>query len=236
MRKHSVKVGAGAVGATLAMLMAGCSSDGTEAEQDPAPPAQESTSQAAEGHDGAHSDTHDAHDDAHNDPPNDAHNDADVAFARDMIPHHEQAIVMSDIILAKQDIDSRVTELADQIKAAQGPEIETMRGWLAEWGTAPPPSGHEGHDMPGDQPMHGSVHEAMGMMTDQQLDELRQAQGADASRQFLTGMIEHHEGAVTMAQTEIDAGQFAPAVALATEIIEAQVREIDTMRQILDSM
>ncbi|CAA0122087.1 Uncharacterised protein [Mycolicibacterium vanbaalenii] len=226
MRKHSVQVGAGAVGATLVLLMAGCSGEGTDAEQDTAAPQQESTSQAADGHDGEHGDVHGA----------DVHNDADVAFARDMIPHHEQAIVMSDIILAKEDIDPRVTELADQIKAAQGPEIETMRGWLAEWGTAPPPSGHEGHDMPGDQPMHGSVHEAMGMMTDQQLDELRQAQGADASRQFLTGMIEHHEGAVTMAQTEIDAGQFAPAVALATEIIEAQVREIDTMRQILDSM
>ncbi|MGB2918779.1 MAG: DUF305 domain-containing protein [Mycobacterium sp.] len=221
MRKHSVQVGVGAVGATLVLLMAGCSSDSTEAGQDTATPPQASTSQAAEGHDGAHSD---------------AHNDADVAFARDMIPHHEQAIVMSDIISAKQGIDPRVIELANQIKAAQGPEIETMTGWLAQWGAAPAPSGHEGHDMPGDQPMHGSVHEAMGMMTDQQLEELRQAQGADASRQFLTGMIQHHEGAVTMAQTEIDAGQFAPAVALATEIIEAQVREIDTMRQILDSM
>ena len=236
MRKHSVQVGVGAVGATLALLMAGCSSDGTEAEQDPASQPQESTSQAADGHDGAHSDTHDAHDDAHNNPPTDPPNDADVAFARDMIPHHEQAIVMSDIILAKQDIDPRVTELADQIKAAQGPEIETMRGWLAQWGAAPAPSGHEGHDMPGDAPVHGSVHEAMGMLTDQQLEELRQAQGTDASRLFLTGMIQHHEGAVTMAQTEIDAGQFAPAVELATDIIEAQVREIDTMRQILDSM
>lgn len=214
------------MGATLVLLMAGCSSDSsTGAEQGTATQTQESTSQTAEGHDGAHSDAHD-----------DAHNDADVAFARDMIPHHEQAIVMSDIILAKQGIDPRVTELANQIKAAQGPEIETMRGWLAEWGAAAAPSGHEGHDMPGDQPMHGSVHEAMGMMTDQQLEELRQAQSADASRQFLTGMIQHHEGAVTMAQTEIDAGQFAPAVQLATEIIEAQVREIDTMRQILDSM
>ncbi|GAB3241904.1 DUF305 domain-containing protein [Mycolicibacterium hippocampi] len=233
MRKHSVQVGVGAVGATLVLLMAGCSSDGTEAGQDTATPPQESTSQAAEGHDGAHGDTHN---DAHNDPPTDPPNDADVAFARDMIPHHEQAIVMSDIILVKQDIDPRVTELANQIKAAQGPEIETMRGWLAQWGAAPAPSGHEGHDMPGDPPMHGSVHEAMGMMTDQQLEALRQAQGADASRQFLTGMIQHHEGAVTMAQSEIDAGQFDPAVALATDIIEAQVREIDTMRQILDSM
>ena len=74
------------------------------------------------------------------------------------------------------------------------------------------------------------------MMPEEQIDEMCQAQGAEAGRQVLTGMREHHEAAVTMAQTEIDAGQFAPAVALATEIIEAQVREIDTMRQILDSM
>ena len=80
---------------------------------------------------------------------------------------------MSDIILAKQGIDPRVFELAKQIKAAQAPEIETMRGWLSSGATPQAPSGHEGHDMSGDNSMQ------MGMMTDQELEALRQAQGVE---------------------------------------------------------
>ncbi len=82
-----------------------------------------------------------------------AHNQADMMFARMMIPHHRQAIEMSDMILAKQGIDARVVDLAKQIKAAQGPEIDTMQGWLNQWGgmpgtTSSAPSDHGG--------MHGS--------------------------------------------------------------------------------
>ena len=200
------------MGVTLALLLSGCSDVGTEsAEHDHGTHEHETTSQAADG--------------------STAHNEADATFARDMIPHHEQAIVMSDIVLSKRDMDPRVTELADQIKAAQGPEIETMKQWLTQWG-APAASGHEGHDMGGDM----SGHAAMGMMTDEQLDQLRQAEGAQAGRQFLTGMIAHHEGAVRMAQTEVDSGQAADAVHLAHEIIETQQREIDMMKGILGSL
>jgi uncharacterized protein (DUF305 family) len=205
LSKGSLQAGAGAVGATLALLLSGCSDVGTEtAEHDHGTHEHESASQPAH------------------------HNAADATFARDMIPHHEQAIVMSDIVLAKQGIDPRVTELASQIKAAQGPEIATMTQWLAQWG-APAASEHEGHDMGGD-------HAAMGMMTDDQLEQLRRAQGVDASRQFLTGMIAHHEGAVAMAQTEVDTGQAQEAVHLAHEIIETQQREIDTMKGILGAL
>lgn len=201
------------MGATLALLLSGCSDVGTEsAGHDHTTHEHEPTSQAG---DGAQ-----------------AHNDADATFARDMIPHHEQAIVMSDIILAKQDIDPRVIDLANQIKAAQGPEIATMQEWLTQWG-GEAPSGHEGHDMGGDM---GADHAAMGMMSEEQLEQLRQAQGADASRQFLTGMIAHHEGAVAMAQSEVDNGQAEEAVHLAHEIIETQQREIDTMKGILGSL
>ncbi|MGP4054420.1 DUF305 domain-containing protein [Mycobacterium sp. 4D054] len=211
LAKRSLQVGAGAMGATVALLLSGCSDVGTQtAEDDHATHAHETTSQAAAGEHG--------------------HNEADTAFARDMIPHHEQAIVMSDIILAKQGIDPRVTELAAQIKAAQGPEIDTMRQWLNQWG-APAASGHEGHDMGGDMD-----HAAMGMMTDAQLEQLRQAQGVDAARQFLTGMIAHHEGAVRMAQTQVDTGQSADATHLAHEIIDTQQREIATMKEILGSL
>lgn len=219
MSNRSLRVGAAGVAATVVLLLAGCSDVGTETAE--GTQGQETTSHGDHGdtHDGAHGDTHDG-----------AHNDADATFARDMVPHHEQAIVMSDIILAKQGIDPRVTELATQIKAAQGPEIATMQGWLTQWGV-PASSGHEGHDM-GEM----TDHAAMGMMTEAQLEQLRQAQGVDAARQFLDGMIVHHEGAVTMAQTEVDNGQSEEAVGLAREIIETQQREIGVMRQILGSL
>jgi uncharacterized protein (DUF305 family) len=68
-------------------------------------------------------------------PAASAHNQADVTFAQGMIPHHEQhCIQMSDIILGKQGIDPRVVQMANQIKAEQGPEIQQMKSWLSQWG------------------------------------------------------------------------------------------------------
>jgi uncharacterized protein (DUF305 family) len=155
-----------------------------------------------------------------------AHNDGDVMFAQHMIPHHQQAVEMSDTLLAKQGIDPRVTELANQIKAAQGPEIQQMQGWLTQWGTPsmPPMSGHG--DMPG----------MSGMMSEQDMSALKDAQGVDASKLFLTQMIAHHEGAITMAQSEIKDGQYPPAVEMARAIVTSQQQEIDTMNGILASL
>jgi uncharacterized protein (DUF305 family) len=155
-----------------------------------------------------------------------AHNDADAMFAQHMIPHHTQAIEMSDTLLAKQGIDPRVTELATQIKAAQGPEIQQMQGWLTQWGapSTPPMSGHG--DMPG----------MSGMMSDQDMTALNNAKGVDATKLFLTQMIAHHEGAITMAQSEIKDGQYPPAVAMARAIVTTQQQEIDTMNGILASL
>ncbi len=162
-------------------------------------------------------------------------NDADVTFAQGMIPHHQQAIEMSDMLLAKQDIDPRVASLANDIKAAQGPEIQQLQGWLADWGvsaTTTSPSG----GMPG-MPGHDAGNMGGGgMMTEQDMTALRNAQGVEASRLFLTQMIEHHKGAITMAQTEVDSGQFAPAMELARSIIASQQKEIDTMQQMLGSL
>lgn len=202
-------VAMGAAGAALVLLLSGCTDSG-----------QDGAGSTTSAHDDA---GHDHGSMTHSADPAAGHNDADVAFAAGMVPHHEQAIVMSDIILGKQGIDPRVVELANQIKAAQGPEIATMQQWLTEWKAAP--MNHEGHDM-----------SDMGMMSDQQLDQLRQAQGADAARQFLTGMIAHHEGAVRMAQTELDTGKAEDAKKLARDIIDAQQREIATMKQFLGSL
>ncbi|UXA21035.1 DUF305 domain-containing protein [Mycobacterium sp. SMC-4] len=171
-----------------------------------------------------------------------AHNQADVMFARHMIPHHEQAIEMSDLIIEKPGIDPRVIELANEIKVAQNPEIEQMQSWLDQWGM---PGDHR---MPGDMPHHGDMnHEPMtpgmpgmdgmaGMMSPADMQALADSQGVDASRLFLDQMIEHHEGAITMAQDEIANGQFPEAVELAHSIITSQQQEIETMNQLLNSL
>ena len=168
------------------------------------------------------------------------HNRADMMFAHMMIPHHEQAIEMSDIIVSKQDIDPRVVDLATQIKGAQGPEIEQMQGWLKQWGMKmedmPPMGDMPGHGGMGEMPGHGGMGNMAGMMSPVEMDALRNARGDEASTLFLTGMIEHHKGALTMAQDEITNGQFPDAITMARSILESQQKEIDTMNQILASM
>lgn len=151
---------------------------------------------------------------------------------------------MSDSLLSKPGIDPAVASLANDIKTAQGPEIATMQGWLKEWGitTATMPghdmSGHggmPGHDMStqGDMPGMGAM---PGMMTDEDMAALQRAQGVDAARLFLTQMIAHHEGAIAMAQNEIDSGQFTPAVEMARAITASQQKEIGAMQELLRSL
>ncbi|MGN9810988.1 DUF305 domain-containing protein [Micromonospora sp. BQ11] len=152
--------------------------------------------------------------------------DADVMFAQMMIPHHRQAVEMADLATARAG-DPEVKRLAGQIKGAQGPEIATMSGWLAEWGRPVPSPGaempHMGHGMPG-------------MMSEADMSGLAAASGREFDRQFLTMMIAHHDGAVTMAQTELSEGADARAKDLAQQIITSQQAEIATMRKILDRL
>lgn len=150
-------------------------------------------------------------------------NKQDVAFAQMMVPHHEQAVEMSKMILAKQGIDSRVVDLAKNIKAAQGPEIKIMNSWLDGWGASN--SGMSGMD-------HGSN----GLMSDSDMTGLDDATGIDAERRFLTGMTVHHQGAITMAGLEVSEGKNADAIALAKKIVSAQNAEIQTMKVILASL
>ena len=151
-----------------------------------------------------------------------AHNDADVMFAQMMIPHHSQAVEMSDILLAKQGVDPRVVKLATEIKAAQAPEIAQMQQWLTSWGS------------PAMAPMN---HDSMqGMVSASDLDTLRNAPGPEATKLYVTQMIAHHEGAIAMAQDEIANGQYGPAIEMSHAIVESQQHEIDTMKSILDSL
>lgn len=145
-------------------------------------------------------------------------NDADVSFLQMMIPHHEQAVAMSDLAAAQAE-DPEVVALAAQIAAAQQPEIDEMTGLLDEWGQSTEMEGHDGMSMGG-------------MATDDQMADLEAARGADFDRLFVDLMIAHHQGAVDMAEEEQTEGQNAEAVALADAIITAQTTEIETLEAI----
>ncbi|MFD2027325.1 DUF305 domain-containing protein [Promicromonospora aerolata] len=157
-----------------------------------------------------------------------AFNDADVMFAQMMIPHHEQAIEMSDVILGKEGIDPEITDLATQIKAAQGPEIAQLNIWLDEWGAEQPDDsmGDMDHGDMGDESMDG-------MMSEEDMQALEGAEGAEAGRLFLEQMIVHHQGAVEMAQTEVEDGSNAAAIEMASTIVSTQSSEIQTMEDLL---
>lgn len=156
-------------------------------------------------------------------------NDQDVMFAQMMIPHHEQAIEMSDVILAKDGVDPEVTDLANQIKDAQGPEIEQLTTWLEEWGSPMEESGAMDHEAMG----HGSMD---GMMSEEDMQALDAAQGAEAGQLFLEQMIVHHEGAVTSAQEHLEAGENPEALALSEDVIDDQSAEIEEMEQMLTDL
>jgi len=147
-------------------------------------------------------------------------NAADSMFTMLMIPHHQQAIEMSDMILAKDGVDQRVRDLAQQIKGAQGPEIEMMERWLDEWG------------MPSSGGMEG-MNQGDGMMSDDDMTALEAADGPEAVRLYLQQMIEHHQGAIEMAQDELDDGANPGVLALAQQIITSQTAEIATMQELL---
>ncbi|WP_104170962.1 MULTISPECIES: DUF305 domain-containing protein [unclassified Cryobacterium] len=147
-------------------------------------------------------------------------NAADVDFAQMMIPHHEQAVAMSDDFLAKHGTDPRVVALATKIKAAQEPEITQLTDWLGEWGA----------ETGGMSDMN---HGTDGMMSEADMMTLGNASGADADQVFLELMIAHHEGAIAMAQTHIDEGSNADAQTLSATIVASQSAEIAVMTDLL---
>jgi uncharacterized protein (DUF305 family) len=138
-------------------------------------------------------------------------------FSEMMIPHHEQAIEMSDLALANSQ-DSDVLALATQIKNAQAPEIEQMKSWGGSHMGSHIES-HEGHMMDG-------------MLTDAEMRTLSSTEGKDFDRLFLEGMIKHHEGAIDMAEMAIDSKN-QEVSSLANAIITAQRAEIERMRELL---
>lgn len=153
-------------------------------------------------------------------------NDADVAFAQSMIPHHKQAVEMATMAQDRAS-SPEVKQLADKIKAAQGPEIDTMTGWLQDWGQEASP----GDSMGG----MDSGSDMSGMMSDADMKKLGAATGTEFDQMFLEMMIKHHTSAIEMAKTEQQDGENPDAIALAKKIEADQTAEIAQMEDLLGS-
>lgn len=151
------------------------------------------------------------------------HNAEDVSFAQGMIPHHRQAVQMAGLA-ATRAASPKVKSLSEDIDKAQGPEIKTMSGWLKSWNEEVP------EDMPG---MDHSGHAMPGMMTPEDMNKLKKASGEEFDTAFLKMMVEHHKGAVSMAETEKSKGSYKPAKEMADEIIDSQNAEIKQMDKLL---
>ncbi|MBF6339556.1 DUF305 domain-containing protein [Nocardia abscessus] len=149
------------------------------------------------------------------------HNDADVMFLQMMYPHHAQAVEMARLVPTRTD-NQQLRALAAEVEQAQAPEMQQITTLLQSFGKPAPTQsdGHGGHGMPG-------------MMSAEQMAALQAASGPDFDRQWLTMMIEHHAGAIAMAETELADGENPDAKALAGTIIAAQQAEIEQMRAML---
>ncbi len=148
--------------------------------------------------------------------PDDKPNAADFTYTQMMIVHHRQALTMTALVPDRAGSD-QVKKLADRITAAQQPEIGAMEGWLKSNGGPREQSGHDHHTMPG-------------MASEEQLAELRNAKGEAFDELFLTLMITHHEGAVTMAAEVLGQGNNVLVEEMANDVIAQQTAEINRMR------
>lgn len=164
----------------------------------------------------------------------DGFNDADVSFATDMVQHHAQALAMVDLTLGR-DLSPELAGLAEQIRQAQAPEIEQMVDWLEEWDQPVPETVRDHANAHGDD--HGGTDETAddmpGMMSAEQMAALEEAPDGQFEDLWLSMMVEHHEGAVAMAEEVRATGESEETAALAADIIEAQEAEIEQMRALL---
>lgn len=148
-------------------------------------------------------------------------NDADVMFLQMMYPHHAQAVEMAKLVPTRSQ-NQQVKDLATAIENAQAPEMQQMTTLLAGFGK-PAPSATMSHSMPG-------------LMTPQQMTELTGLSGAAFDKMWLQMMVEHHQGAITMANDELKNGTNPDAKKMAEAIVTAQQAEIATMNGMLAKM
>ena len=142
-------------------------------------------------------------------------------FAEMMIPHHQQAVDMSDLAL-KKSTNPKILDLAQRIKSEQSSEIIQMQSWLG---------GEEANSMMTDH----SGHSMGGMLTKEEFSKLESSSGVTFDTLFLEGMIVHHEGAIDMAQMIKDTTT-QEVNTFGLNVVEVQSAEIREMKEILESL
>ncbi|WP_036345670.1 DUF305 domain-containing protein [Mycolicibacterium aromaticivorans] len=148
-------------------------------------------------------------------PGYEEHNDADVSFAQQMIPLEQQAVAMSEALLAKPGVDRDVSDIARAIHENDRPEVVQLQQWLKDWG-APAP---------------GAAEQASGTHT----AAIQDAEPALAARLYLEQMIANRERALALSKTEVDKGTYRATVAVAGGGEATQERQITTMKTLLGS-
>jgi uncharacterized protein (DUF305 family) len=156
---------------------------------------------------------------------------ADVQFMQGMIMHHAQAVEMTALIASRTE-NKDLRSLGARISSSQADEIEFMKRWLAARGERVSPS------MPKMRGMDMSQHAMLmpGMLTPKQMEALEKARGAEFDRLFLTGMIQHHNGALIMVKDLFDTaggGQDAELFNFATDVDSGQRAEIRVMQTMM---
>jgi len=158
---------------------------------------------------------------------------ADVEFMQGMIVHHAQAVEMTALIESHTE-NKDVRSLGARISRSQSDEIKFMKRWLASRGQPISPSMS---DMDHSKMSHAQMALMPGMLTPEQMEALRKATGEEFDRLFLSGMIQHHRGALTMVRDLFDtagAGQDAELFNFATDVDSGQRAEIRIMQGMLE--
>lgn len=206
VRTRTLRTVTAATAVVLGLTLAGCSSASTPAASGAAAGA---TSGAAQ--------------------PGVVFTDADVTFLQQMYPHHAQAVEMAKLVDGRTTTPA-VVQLATMIQGEQSPEMTTIATLLTSFGKPAPSSS----DMTGMSGMGATAMQGMpGMMSTADMSTLGGLKGTSFDQKWLTMMTAHHQGAITMAMTELASGTNPEAKKLATAIISAQKAEIATMATLI---
>ena len=147
-------------------------------------------------------------------------NMVDVLFLALMVPHHQQAVDMSDMVLADPSISPETKDLAQRIQTTQSREIEYMNRLASEWNQQELMRSH-------------ADHLSMGMISQQQMEELKNSTGAGMEKLYLRLMYRHHEGAIKELGNLVKNGGYEPLRELAQHMKDQQLAEMDEMQSLL---
>ena len=161
---------------------------------------------------------------------NNSYSPDDVMFMQDMIPHHNQAVQMAALVADRTNLKA-IIDVAGRINASQEDEIEFMQNWLRQRGKKEPnPTAHDAMKM---------SHKMAGMASPEQMAQLAAVKATDFDRMFLTLMIEHHKGAVTMVKDlhKKSGSAYDPVLFdFTNDVSNEQTAEIERMTALLTSL